>query len=127
MQEQQLFEYAVIRIMPRVEREEFLNVGIILFCKKRNFLHVLYDLNTNKLFSFCPECDIEELTAHLDALSYIAQGTKIAGPIAALPVAERFRWLTAQRSTMLQTSKVHPGFCNDPMQMIGQLFNQMVL
>ena len=127
MQEQLLFEYAVIRVMPRVEREEFLNAGIILYCKQLQFLDVLYEFNTHKLSVLCPECDMEELKVHLSALSSIAKGNKDAGPIAQLPVAERFRWLTAQRSTMLQTSKVHPGFCNDPMQMIRQLFQQLVL
>ena len=127
MQEQLLFEYAVIRVMPRVEREEFLNAGIILYCKKLQFLHVLYEFNTHKLSVFCPEADMEELSVHLSALSSIAKGNKDAGPIAQLPVAERFRWLTALRSTMLQTSKVHPGFCYDPMEMIRQLFQQLVL
>src|SRR4051812_43539620 len=103
MPEQQLFEYAVIRIMPRVEREEFVNTGIILFCKKAAFLHVLYQLNKEKISAFCPQCDFEELAVHVSALSSIARADKAAGPIAQLPVAERFRWLTAQRSTMLQT------------------------
>lgn len=127
MQEQYLFEYAVIRVMPRVEREEFLNTGIILYCKKKNFLHVLFELNTQKLAVICGECDLEELNNHLIALASIASGTESAGPIAQLPISERFRWLTAQRSTMLQTSKVHPGFCNDPLEMIQQLFQQLVL
>lgn len=127
MQERELFEYAVIRWMPRVEREEFLNVGVILLCKKRKFLHVLYDLNTERLSAFCPTCDLEEITAHLEALSRIAAADPTAGPIAQLDAAGRFRWLTAQRSTVIQTSKVHPGLCNDPMGMLERLFGQLVL
>lgn len=127
MQERHLFEYAVIRIMPRVEREEFINVGVILLCKKQHFLQARYELNPQRLEALCPNCDVEELTAHLDALSRIAAGDPAAGPIAQLDIAGRFRWLTAQRSTVLQPSKVHPGLCTDPMQMLEQLFQEMVL
>lgn len=126
MQEQHLFEYAVIRIMPRVEREEFVNAGIILYCKSRQFLHVLYEVNAQKINSLCAKCDVEELATHLKSFASIASGDKNAGPIAQLDTASRFRWLTAQRSTILQTSKVHPGFCEDPMQMIEKLFEQLV-
>lgn len=126
MQEQHLFEYAVIRIMPRVEREEFVNAGIVLYCKSRQFLHVLYEVNAEKIKSLCIKCDVEELSAHLKAFALIAAGDKSAGPIAQLDTASRFRWLTAQRSTILQTSKVHPGFCDDPMQMTQKLFEQLV-
>lgn len=127
MQEQHLFEYAVIRIMPRVEREEFLNAGIILFCKKLRFLHVVYEINEGRLLSLCPQCGAAHIAAHLHAFALIAHGDKGAGPIARLDVAGRFRWLTAQRSTVLQTSKVHPGFCTDPLQKVMQLFQQLVL
>ncbi len=127
MQEQHLFEYAVLRIMPRVEREEFLNTGIILYCKKLRALHVLYEVNEGRLLALCPLCEVAAIAAHLQAFAGIAHGNKSAGPIAALDVAGRFRWLTAQRSTILQTSKVHPGFCDDPLQKAEQLFRQLVL
>jgi hypothetical protein len=127
MQEQHLFEYAVIRVMPRVEREEFINVGIALYCKGRQFLHVLYEVNEQKIRSLCHKCDIEAVTAHLKAFADIAAGNKNSGEIAQLDLPSRFRWLTAQRSTILQTSKVHPGFCTDPMEMIEKLFQQLVL
>jgi hypothetical protein len=126
MQDQHLFEYAVIRIMPRVEREEFVNAGIVLYCKSRDFLHVLYELNAEKIKMLCSECDVEELAAHLEAFANIASGRRDAGPIAQLDTAARFRWLTAQRSTILQTSKVHPGFCDDPLQMAEKLFEKLV-
>ncbi len=113
--------------MPRVEREEFMNVGVILLCKKQNFLHALYEVSPQRLEALCPGCDVEELAAHLSAFARIAAGDPTAGPIAQLDIAGRFRWLTAQRSTVLQPSKVHPGLCDDPMQMLERLFREMVL
>lgn len=127
MQDQHLFEYAVIRIIPRVEREEFFNAGIILFCKKMNFLHVLYELNEQKLSLFLHESDAAEIELHLQSFAAIAAASRTGGPISRLPSAERFRWLTAQRSTILQTSKVHPGLCMDPMKKIEELFAKLVL
>jgi hypothetical protein len=126
MQERELFEYAVIRLVPRVEREEFLNVGVILLCKKRNFLHVLYEVKEERLRAIFPECELEEVKAHLESLARIAAADPTAGPIAQMDAAGRFRWLTAQRSTVIQASKVHPGLCEDPMGMLERLFEQMV-
>jgi hypothetical protein len=127
MQENQLFEYAVIRIVPRVEREEFLNVGVILYCPKQKFLKVKYLLDKKRITHFCSELDINELEEHLKTFELISSGNKDAGPIAKLSIAERFRWLTATRSTIVQTSKVHPGFCNDAEETLIKLFNQLVL
>lgn len=127
MQERELFEYAVIRLVPRVEREEFLNVGVILLCKKRNFLHVLYEVKEDRLKAIFPECELEEVKSHLEAFARIAAADSSAGPIAQFDAAGRFRWLTAQRSTVIQASKVHPGLCTDPMEMLERLFQQMVL
>ena len=127
MQENQLFEYAVIRIVPRVEREEFLNVGVILYCPKQKFLKVKYFLDKKRITHFCGELDINELEEHLKIFELISSGNKDSGPIAKLPIAERFRWLTATRSTVVQTSKVHPGFCSDAEETLAKLFNQLVL
>lgn len=127
MQENQLFEYAVIRIVPRVEREEFLNVGVILYCPKRKFLKAKYHLNNQRINHFCQEIDIPDVENHLRTFEQISLGQKDAGPIAHLPIAERFRWLTATRSTIVQTSKVHPGFCADPEKTLNRLFEQLVL
>ncbi|MCB0521899.1 MAG: DUF3037 domain-containing protein [Lewinellaceae bacterium] len=127
MQERDLYEYAVIRLMPRVEREEFLNVGVILLCKKRDFLEVLYEVNLERLRAFSPDSNVEEVKAHLEALARIAAADPTAGPIAQLDAAGRFRWLTAQRSTVLQASKVHPGLCTDPKGILERLFRQLVL
>jgi hypothetical protein len=115
MQEMNLFEYAVIRIVPRVEREEFLNVGVILYCSKQKFLQTKSHLNANRLSALCGDSvDVEELEQNLSAFAKISVGGKEGGPIGELDLASRFRWLTATRSTVLQTSKVHPVFCIDP-------------
>jgi hypothetical protein len=127
MQQQHLFEYAVIRIVPRVEREEFLNAGVILYCAKQQFLQVLIGLNKEKLAAFCSEPGLEEILLHLDAIRRISAGYSTAGPIAKLDPASRFRWLTATRSTIVQPSKVHPGFCADPGETLTRLYNQLVV
>lgn len=127
MQEQHLFEYAVIRVVPRVEREEFLNVGVILYCKKPPFLQTRYTLDTARLSAFCPSLDIEEIKAYLCAFEHISAGSATGGPIAKLDMASRFRWLTATRSTIVQSSKVHPGFCTDPLITLEKLHERLVL
>lgn len=126
MPEKHLFEYAVIRVVPRVEREEFLNIGIVLFCAKQKFLQAKYFINEGRLTSFCAEIDIDELKQHLHSFERICLGEKEAGPIGQLDVASRFRWLTATRSTVVQASKVHPGFCVDAGETLNKLFEQLV-
>lgn len=127
MQENHLFEYAVIRVVPRVEREEFLNVGVILYCARQKFLKTLFILDEERLRIFSPELDIQEVEQHLRAFEQIAAGGSDAGPIGRLDMASRFRWLTATRSTVVQTSKVHPGFCEDPTAALIKLYNRLVL
>jgi len=127
MQGQLLFEYAVIRIVPKVEREEFLNVGIILYCSGARFLQAIYVLDEERLSLLRDDLDIEKIKEYLNSMERICEGGEAAGPIGLLPVAERFRWLTATRSTVVQTSKVHPGFCTDPSEMLMSLFKQLVL
>ena len=127
MQQTHLFEYAVVRVVPRVEREEFLNVGVILYCAKLNFLQTRYRLNEERLRIFCDQVDKTELLNNLQAFERICVGGKDAGPIGLLPTPERFRWLTATRSTILQTSKVHPGFSSNPQETLDRLYTQLVL
>ena len=126
MQEKHLFEYAVIRVVPRVEREEFLNVGVIVYCSAQGFLQVEFELNKPRLLAFSSELDIEELEERLLAFKRIAMGGKEGGPIGKLPAASRFRWLTAARSTVVQTSAVHPGLCMDAKEALPRLFEQLV-
>jgi hypothetical protein len=127
MQQKQLFEYAVIRVVPRVEREEFLNIGVILYCAKQQFLQAKYLLDEERLHAFAPDLDIAELKEHICAMERICTGDKDAGPIGKLDRASRFRWLTATRSTIVQTSKVHPGFCDDALETLEKLFWQLVV
>jgi len=126
MQQKHLFEYAVIRVVPRVEREEFLNIGVILYCGKLQFLQAMYQLDETRLQAFSPGLDTHELKEHICSMEKICLGAEDGGPIAKLDMASRFRWLTATRSTIIQTSKVHPGFCEDAPEMLKQLFGQLV-
>ena len=121
-----LYEYAVIRIVPRVEREEFINAGIILFCKKEKYLNCKYELHEEKLLCMYSGSDIEFIKKNLQSFENIALGKKSESVIAALDPAERFRWLTATRSTVIQASKVHPGLCFNEDETLDKLFKQYV-
>lgn len=127
MQGRHLYEYAVLRVVPQMEREEFLNVGVVLYCREKKFLRVVYRLDESRLAAFCPGLDIAEVGEYLYSFDRICNGAKDGGPIAALMTAERFRWLTATRSTVVQASKVHPGFCDDTEATLLRLFERMVL
>ena len=127
MQEKHLFEYAVIRVVPLVEREEFINVGIILYSKKDKFLQCMYSLNEEKLRSLSDTIDINEIEKQLQAFERICKGAVDGGPIGQLDIASRFRWLTATRSTVVQTSKVHSGFCENLEEALKKLHTQLVL
>ena len=127
MQENRSFEYAIIRVVPQVEREEFLNVGVIVYCKHFGFLKMKFTLNHERLLATFPQADIDDIQLHLQAFEQITEGNSKAGPIASLDIASRFRWLTAKRSTVVQTSDVHPGLCNDPSATLDKLHKQLVL
>ncbi len=127
MPERFLYEYAVIRVVPRVEREEFINVGIILFSKRKKFLRAKYVLHEEKLRMLFPEVDIEDIRGNLQIFDWSCSGSSDGGPIAGLDIPERFRWLTAVRSTMIQTSRPHPGFLVDPEVTFERLFEELVL
>lgn len=127
MPEKHLFEYAVIRVVPRVEREEFINVGVILYCSSRRFLQAEFDINEDRLKSLYNNIDLQELNDRLCAFQHVCKGDASGGPIAKLPVASRFRWLTAARSTIVQTSPVHPGLCEDPKEMLQRLMKELVV
>lgn len=126
MPEKQLFEYAVIRIVPRVEREEFINTGVILYCAGQNFLQTRCELNKQKLMAFNNDIDLDELQKRLHAFEEICKGSAAGGPIAKLPIASRFRWLTAARSTIVQTSPVHPGLSCDAAETLQKLYEKLV-
>ncbi len=121
-----LFEYAVLRVVPRVEREEFLNVGVVLYCRSLGFLQARYLLPEAKLQVVAPDLDLTEVQARLQAFERICQGRTAGGTIGQFGMAERFRWLTATRSTIVQTSPVHPGRCADAGETLARLFAQLV-
>jgi hypothetical protein len=127
MQEQHLFEYAVIRVVPRVEREEFINTGVILYCPKQKFLRTIFTLDNSRLLALYNDLDVNEIEAYLSVFEQICAGAPHGGPIGKLDMPSRFRWLTATRSTVVQASKVHPGLCNNAGETIERLFQQLVL
>jgi len=128
MPEQLLFEYAIIRVVPRVEREEFVNIGVILFCKRQNLLQTRITIDDNRLLALFPGLDINMVKSYATALERIAAGEiQSNSPIAALDTPSRFRWLTATRSTIIQTSKVHPGLCTNFEHQLDHLHREMVL
>lgn len=126
MQGKHLFEYAIIRVVPRVEREEFLNVGVILYCAAENFLQTKFEINQTKLAAFVCELEAAELEKRLAAFEQICKGEEAGGEIAKLSMPQRFRWLTAVRSTVVQTSPVHPGLCTNANETLESLFNELV-
>ncbi len=126
MQQKHLYEYAIVRVVPVVEREEFVNAGVILFCKKEKFLRMYYQLHEDKIFALMPDADMEEIKKNLEAFRNVADGKKEGSPIAHLDEAERFRWLTAVRSASIQTSRPHPGVCDNLEETIKMLFQEMV-
>ena len=120
------FDYAVIRLVPRVEREEFFNVGVILSCPEHKFLEAKIFLDEEKLKCFAPEVNAETVREYLAVIPKICAGEKDAGVIGKLSQRERFYWLTAQRSTIIQTSPVHTGITNDPHKQLENLFEKIV-
>ena len=127
MPEKHLFEYATIRVVPRVEREEFINVGVILYCARQKFLGARFILIEHRLKAFCGDLDLAELEQNLQSFTRICQAGPDSGTIGQYDAASRFRWLTATRSTVLQTSRAHAGFCEDAEAELIKLYEQMVL
>ena len=121
------YDYAVLRVVPRVERGESVNAGVILFCLERDFLRARVEVDEDRLRALWPGTDVELVRQHLEAIPRICAGSPDGGPIAGLSLRERFRWLVAPRSTILQVSPVHAGLCNHPEHALDELFRQMVL
>lgn len=120
------FEYAAIRVVPLVERGEFLNVGALLLCRQRRFLEARIELDEARLRFLAPELDMDALAAQLGHIALVCRGGAAAGPIGELPLYERFRWLVAPRSTVIQTSPVHVGLCDDPAEALARVFARLV-
>ena len=123
----QLYEYAVVRVLPKVEREEFVNVGIIIFSKRAKYIRFLYDINEEKLANFSNELDIPLIKSTLASFEKIVKGEPSGGVIAQFDIPERFRWITAERSSCIQTSRPHAGFSDDLDETAKRLFEELVL
>jgi Protein of unknown function (DUF3037) len=121
------FDYAAIRVVPRVDREEFMNVGVILFSATKPFLGVRTHIDETRLTSFCGDIDCRVVKERLEAFSRVSSGDPAGGVIAALSHRQRFHWLTAPRSTIIQVSPVHCGVCESPERMLDNLFRRLVL
>ena len=127
MRELDSYDYATVRVVPRVEREEFMNVGVIVSCPLRNFLEARFELDDKRLLALDPTLDLDTIRAHTNSIRMICAGGIEAGPLARLSQRERFHWLVAPRSTVIQTSPVHTGKCGDPDQLMKHLLKKMVL
>ena len=126
MPELHSFEYAVIRVVPKVEREEFMNVGVIIYCQSLSFLDALFTLDEKRLRALSAVLEMDEIKKHLFSFCNICKGGPGAGPIGKLDMGSRFRWLTATRSTVLQCSRVHPGISADPAMTLKELHERLV-
>lgn len=120
------FDYAIIRVVPRVEREEFINVGVLLYCLERDYLEAKVELDERRLLALAPEVDLETVRRHLAAIPKIAAGGKDSGPIGKLPQKDRWHWLVSPRSTIIQVSPVHSGLCEGPGDALDRLMDRVV-
>ena len=120
------FEFAIIRVVPRVEREEFVNAGVIVFCLAQKFLGSLVQVDEARLKALWPELDVRMVREHLEAFPEVCAGSAGSGPIAAMPIRDRFHWLVSPRSTVIQISPVHSGLCGSPQAEVTRLFRELV-
>ncbi|MFT4761704.1 MAG: hypothetical protein ACI9LN_003687 [Saprospiraceae bacterium] len=127
MQNRTTYEFAVIRLVPKVEREEFMNIGVILFSKRKKYLGIKYQIDAKRINSFSNHVDPAMINKYLEAWQWICEGKPNGGFIGELELSLRFRWLVASRSTIIQSSKTHPGLCSDPEKVLEDLFNGYVL
>ena len=126
MPDHSTYDYAVIRVVPRVDREEFVNVGVVVSCPDRDFLEARIELDPARVAALDATLDIESIRAHLATIPLICQGGEAAGPIGRLPPRERFHWLVAPRSAVIQLSPAHTGRCEDPDALLVRLMETMV-
>jgi hypothetical protein len=120
------FDYAILRVVPRVERQEFMNAGVLVFCLEKRFLAARIRLDRNRLQALWPDVDEDLVRRHLDAVERICAGDPTGGPIAQLPLRERFHWLVSPRSTIIQPSPVHTGLCDGTDDLLDRLERQFL-
>lgn len=126
MPDSRSFEYAIVRVVPRVDRGECLNAGVIVWCRSLDWLRAAVELDRARLAALEPDADPVMIESHLASVVRVAAGGEDAGPIGRLSAAERFRWLVAPRSTVIQVSEVHEGLCNDPDAALARLLDTLV-
>ncbi len=127
MHEYELYDYAIVRVVPRVEREEFVNAGVILSCQKTGYLQAAMALDEQRLLAIDPQVDLELVHRHLESIAAISAGSPTGGPIAQLPMRARFHWLTAKRSSMIQMSPVHTGLSTHNENALQRIMERVVL
>ncbi len=126
MQDRVTYEYAVIRLVPKVEREEFINIGVMLFSRRKKYIGIKYEINEKRIHAFAEKVDVPMIAEYLDAWKQVCIGNPSGGSIGKLELPSRFRWLAASRSTIIQTSKTHTGICHDPEKVLEDLFVRYV-
>ena len=120
------FDYAIIRVVPRVEREEFINAGVVLFCATQRFLGVRVEPDEARLKALWPDVDVDMIRGHLESFRRVCEGGKGSGPIGQLSQKERWHWVVAPRSTIIQTGPVHSGLCTEPQAALEHLLDTVV-
>ena len=126
MPERRDFQYTIVRVVPRIERGECINVGVVVFCRQHNFLGIRIELDTNRLRALAPDLDPALVEPALEAIAAVVAGEPSAGPLARLSPSERFGWVAAKSSTAIQPSEVHTGLTDDPEATLAHLFNSLV-
>ena len=126
MPERRDFQYTILRLVPRIERGECINVGVVLYCRQRGFLGILIELDAGRLRALAPDLDPTTVEPHLDAIAAVVRGESSAGPLAKLDASDRFGWVAAISSTMIQPSEVHTGLTDDPQATLEHLFRSLV-
>ena len=126
MPEAASFDYAILRLVPRVERQEFINAGVIVFCPEKRYLAARVHLDSDRIKALWPDLDLALVEKHLQAVERICAGDPSAGPIASLSQRERFHWLVAPRSTIIQPSPVHTGVCGETADLLDRLYKQFL-
>jgi hypothetical protein len=124
--EDDAFQYAIWRVVPSAERGEALNVGVVVYCRRRQFLEARIRLDEDRLRALAAELDVAAVRTHLEGMVRVAAGDPAGGAVAALPQSDRFGWLTATSSTVVQPSPIHTGLCDDPQAVLDRLFTRLV-